>query len=364
MRGTLCRLLGAERHELAALGWAFAYFFLLLAGYYVLRPVRDEMAVQAGAGRLQWLFTATFLAMLALVPAWGWLCARLPRAKLLPAVYAFFILNLLGFWGAFQTDFSKHQTTSAFFVWVSVFNLFAVSVFWSFMADLFDRAQAARLFAAITAGGSCGAIAGPALSAQLATRIGPANLLLVSALLLSFALLCICGGLLINLGESRYFTHQKRIQELDAYMRWHSTYAYGRAIDMASFCRRLIVTSGTTGGASPREFQESERWAASAAEALQRGYESYQWRQFLLENRNVKASEDRIIQQLKFSVLTVLMEMNTRDTELQNLFKRSDQRGQLLWLAPTAPWLLVFGFALRITKVGADWRMASVGRES
>ena len=175
------RLLRAEPHELPALAWAFGYFFLLLAAYYVLRPVRDAMAVQAGAGQLQWLFTATFAAMLALVPAYGWLCARLPRAKFLPLVYGFFILNLIGFY--FFPD------PVVFFVWLSVFNLFAVSVFWSLMADLFDAAQAARLFGAIAAGGSCGAIAGPALTAGAATTLGASNLLLLSALLLFLALL-------------------------------------------------------------------------------------------------------------------------------------------------------------------------------
>src|SRR5688500_7799300 len=122
MRGTSgppsLRLLRAEPHELPALGWAFGYFFLLLAAYYVLRPVRDALAVQAGAGQLQWLFTATFLAMLALVPAYGWLCARLPRSRFLPLIYVFFILNLL--------VFRFYPNPSVFFVWLSVFNLFAV----------------------------------------------------------------------------------------------------------------------------------------------------------------------------------------------------------------------------------------------
>src|SRR5207302_6988947 len=84
MRAALCRVLRAEPHELSALAWAFAYFFLLLCSYYLLRPVRDALAVEAGTEKLQWLFTATFAAMLALVPAFGWLCARLPRARLLP----------------------------------------------------------------------------------------------------------------------------------------------------------------------------------------------------------------------------------------------------------------------------------------
>jgi len=174
------KLLRAEPHEQPALAWAFAYFFLLLAAYYVLRPVRDALAVQAGADRLQWLFTATFAAMLALVPAYGWLCAKLPRAKFLPVVYGFFILNLVGFY--------FFSAPGVFFVWLSVFNLFAVSVFWSLMADLFDAQQAMRLFGAIAAGGSCGAIAGPALTAVAATLLGTSNLLLLSALLLCLAL--------------------------------------------------------------------------------------------------------------------------------------------------------------------------------
>jgi len=191
MRSILCRALGAEPHELPALGWAFAYFFLLLSSYYILRPVRDEMAVQAGAGQLQWLFTATFVTMLALVPLFGWLCARLPRAKMLPAVYFFFALNLAAFWAASRMGVPARDIAPVFFVWTSVFNLFVVSVFWSFMADLFDDAQAARLYGAIAAGGSCGAIAGPALTALAVTDLGASNLLLVSALLLVAAVGCI-----------------------------------------------------------------------------------------------------------------------------------------------------------------------------
>ena len=187
----LCRALRAERHELPALAWAFAYFFLLLAAYYVLRPVRDEMGVQAGTAALPWLFSATFATMLLLVPLYGWLCARLPRARLLPAVYAFFAANLLLFWAALAAGAPLAALAPAFFVWVSVFNLFVVSVFWSFMADLFDARQAARLYGAIAAGGSCGAIAGPSITALAAAPLGTANLLLVSAALLGAAILCI-----------------------------------------------------------------------------------------------------------------------------------------------------------------------------
>jgi len=189
--GALARTLRAAPHELPALAWAFAYFFFLLSAYYILRPVRDEMAVQAGVGALQWLFTATFVAMIALVPAFGWLCARLPRARLLPAVYAFFALNLAGFWLALEGGLAPARVATPFFVWVSVFNLFAVSVFWSFMSDIFDARQAPRLYGVIAAGGSCGAIAGPVLTALAAPVIGPARLLLVSAALLTAAIGCI-----------------------------------------------------------------------------------------------------------------------------------------------------------------------------
>jgi len=176
-------VLRAEPHELPAVGWAFAYFFLLLCSYYILRPVRDALAVEAGTQALQWLFTATFVVMLALVPLFGWLCARLARARLLPVVYGFFVLNLLGF--------SISLQTTVFFVWLSVFNLFVVSVFWSYMSDIFATAQAARLYGAIAAGGSCGAIAGPLLAAVFSTALGNTGLLLLAAFMLAATLPCI-----------------------------------------------------------------------------------------------------------------------------------------------------------------------------
>jgi ATP:ADP antiporter, AAA family len=183
MRAVLCRWLRAEPHELAALAWSFLYFFLLLCSYYLLRPVRDALAVEAGTDALQRLFTATFIAMLALVPVFGWLSARLPRAKLLPAVYGFFAANLL--------VFSLRLDAAVFFVWLSIFNLFVVSVFWSFMSDIFDTGQAARLYGPIAAGGSCGAIAGPAIAALGAGAVGTRGLLVLSAVLLTGTVVCI-----------------------------------------------------------------------------------------------------------------------------------------------------------------------------
>ena len=195
METTINRLLNRLAHiqpgEWAAVLWSFAYFFCLLCGYYVLRPVRDEMGIQAGVGNLPWLFTATFFAMLATAPLFGWVSSRFPRRQFLPFVYLFFVANLLLFYLLFRQKMALEVTTKAFFVWVSVFNLFVVSVFWSFMADLYDTAQARRLYGFIAAGGSLGAISGPALTTILASSLGPVNLLLVSAGFLAAAVYCI-----------------------------------------------------------------------------------------------------------------------------------------------------------------------------
>ncbi|MGB5443328.1 MAG: MFS transporter, partial [Gammaproteobacteria bacterium] len=142
----LQRLVSYRPGELRGLGWSFLYFFSLLCGYYVLRPVRDEMGIQGGVENLQWVFTGTFLVMLAAVPLYGWAVARLPRRRLLPAVYLFFIVNLLVFYLLLRAGLAPAASARAFFIWVSVFNLFVVSVFWSFMADLYSNAQARRLF--------------------------------------------------------------------------------------------------------------------------------------------------------------------------------------------------------------------------
>jgi ATP:ADP antiporter, AAA family len=177
--------------ELRAVLWSFAYFFCLLCGYYVLRPIRDEMGIQVGVGNLAWLFTATFVAMLAVVPVFGWVSSRFPRRRFLPYVYLFFVANLVLFFVLFREKIAADETRKAFFVWVSVFNLFVVSVFWSFMADLYDTAQARRLYGFIAAGGSAGAIVGPAVTTALAVALGPVNLLLVSAGFLLAASGCI-----------------------------------------------------------------------------------------------------------------------------------------------------------------------------
>src|SRR5262245_38609214 len=127
---------GTARERETAL-WSFAYFFTLLAGYYVLRPLRDQMGIAGGVKNLPWIFTASFASRLVVQPLNGALVASKPQVRFIPIVYHFFVANLILFWLLLFLDTEKVIVARVFFVWVSVFNLFAVAVFWSFMADLF-----------------------------------------------------------------------------------------------------------------------------------------------------------------------------------------------------------------------------------
>ncbi|GAA0718239.1 NTP/NDP exchange transporter [Dokdonella soli] len=182
-----------QRHEWFAVVVAFAYFFCVLAAYYVVRPVRDQLSAAVGSTQLPIFYAATFVATLVLAPLFGALVARFQRRRFVPIVYLFFIAGMIAFIPLFRAQHAidARLLGSAFFVYGSVFNLFVVSVFWSFMADLFDAEQARRLFPVIALGGAAGAIAGPALTKALVFAVGVAGLLVVSSLLLGSAIACI-----------------------------------------------------------------------------------------------------------------------------------------------------------------------------
>jgi AAA family ATP:ADP antiporter len=190
METLIKKLVNAKSGEIKAVLWSFLYFFCLLTGYYILRPLRDEMGVTGGTRNLPWLFTATFVALLATAPLLAAVVAKLPRPRFIPIVYLFFVANLLLFWVLLQAEWQTVYVARAFFVWIAVFSVFTVSVFWSFMSDLYSTEQSKRLFAFIAAGGSIGTLAGPLLARQLAVPLGPANLLLVAAALLFLAVVC------------------------------------------------------------------------------------------------------------------------------------------------------------------------------
>jgi len=191
----ITRVFGARREEYAAAAWSFTYFFCLLGSYYILRPVREAMGVASGPETIPYLFAGTFVTMLAITPIFGWITSRYPRKTFLPWVYLFFILNILLFWGLFSFYIVRGMDYvwlgRVFFIWISVFNLFVVSVFWSFMADLFTREQARRLFGMITAGGSIGALIGGIGTRALVVPIGFENLFPFSAASLLVSVYCI-----------------------------------------------------------------------------------------------------------------------------------------------------------------------------
>jgi ATP:ADP antiporter, AAA family len=191
LQGWLNKAVPATPQERAAALWSFAYFFTLLAGYYVLRPLRDQMGIAGGVKNLPWLFSATFLTLLAAQPLYGALVAKLPRARFIPIVYHFFVVNLALFWLFLHLNIDTAVVARIFFVWVSVFNLFAVAVFWSFMADLFDAEQGKRLFGFIGAGGTAGALLGPVITIALSVPLGPVNLLIAAAVFLEAAVFCV-----------------------------------------------------------------------------------------------------------------------------------------------------------------------------
>ena len=157
---------GSEPAERRALGLSFLFFFFVLTSYYLLRPLRDQFSAAVGSTNLWPFWLATLVATLLVTPVFGTLVSRYPREKFIPAAFGFFILCLLAFVPAFraQEQFGARALGIVFYVWVSVFNLFVVSLFWSFMADLYDSVQSRRLFPVIALGGTLGSIAGPIIA--------------------------------------------------------------------------------------------------------------------------------------------------------------------------------------------------------
>lgn len=189
--GRLAALVRLRPGEGVALALSFAYFFLLLAGYYTIRPLRDSLAAGLGSDEIKYLSTSVFFVMLAIAPVFGWLVARIRRRVLVPSIYAFFALQLLGF--ALLLDARPHEPNVArgFYIWVTVFNYFVVAVFWSFMADVWREEQGRRLFGVIAAGGSLGGLTGPWLTGALVERVGNDGIALLACGFLTATLVAI-----------------------------------------------------------------------------------------------------------------------------------------------------------------------------
>ena len=176
-------------NEVRALGLGFAFHFLILTGYYILRPIRDSIAASNRLETLPWMFTATLVAMLLANVLFAAVVARMSRRKFIPLAYGFFIFNLGLFFVLMRSSPLEGQVWigRGLYVWVSVFNLFNTAIFWAFMTDLFTVEQGKRLYGFIAVGGSLGAIAGAYITKHYVGQIGPANLLAISAVMFAVA---------------------------------------------------------------------------------------------------------------------------------------------------------------------------------
>ena len=180
----LGRLFTFHDDETPAVVGGLALFFLLFAGYFMLRPVRETMGVAGGVDNLQWLFTGTFIVTLLALPLFGWVVARARRRRILPWTYGFLASNLLAFALVFAVQPDNLWVARAFYIWLSVFNLLSISLAWSVLADLFSNEQAKRLFGLLAAGASLGGLVGPILGTLRVGVVGHAGLVLLATLFL------------------------------------------------------------------------------------------------------------------------------------------------------------------------------------
>ena len=182
------KVVDVKPNELRAFWLGFIFFFVVLAGYYVIRPVRDNIGANYSEN-LWWMFTAVLVTMLVANALFSAIVARMSRRRFIPIAYRFFIVNLLIFFFLMRMAPPGKQpwVDISFFIWVSVFNLFATAVFWGFMTDLFTNEQGKRLFGFIAVGGSLGGILGPIITASLVHYVSTGVLLLICAGMLEIA---------------------------------------------------------------------------------------------------------------------------------------------------------------------------------
>ena len=188
-----------EKIEKIILLRAFLFFFFVLASWYALRPVRNELAVQGGIYNLPWLLMGVMLAMLIINPIYSWLVSRINQNRLILYIYSFFIINLILFlilW-TFAGDEGRIWTGRAFYIWANVYSFFVVSIFWVTMINFFSHTDSKKFFGIISAGGSLGAFFGSTVARYFSTEIcgntsisdlGPMSLIIFSIFSLLFAI--------------------------------------------------------------------------------------------------------------------------------------------------------------------------------
>ncbi|MGE0582645.1 MAG: NTP/NDP exchange transporter [Steroidobacteraceae bacterium] len=184
----LGRVARVEPREAPAVITAFLLFFCVLGGYFAVRPLRETIATILGGDRVADVWVATSIGAVAIVPLYGWLVGRVRRSVLMPSIYGFVAVSLAAFGFLFRARPEDMAIGAVFYVWISVLNLMLVSVFWSFLLELFDSAQARRLFGFIAAGGTAGALVGPLLTDLTVQHIGNAGVLFIGAAMFAGAI--------------------------------------------------------------------------------------------------------------------------------------------------------------------------------
>lgn len=194
MKKIFAKIVDVKREEIRALCLAFVFNFVVLGGYYVIRPIRDEIGADRGVENLPWMYTGTLIGMLIANALYATIVARMSRRRFIPIAYRFAILNLFIFFILMRVMPAAQERSvlaPIFFIWVSVFNLFATTMFWSFMADTFTPEQGKRIFGFIAVGGSLGGIVGGAVTSSLAGKLSAAVFLLITAAMLEIAAQCV-----------------------------------------------------------------------------------------------------------------------------------------------------------------------------
>ena len=183
-------LAAVERHEIAAVAAAFLLFFCVMAGFFSIRPVRDTVGSMMSRESLANLWMVVWAVSLAVIPLYGWLVSRFRRSVFLPWTYAFVVASLIFVSISLRDGRPSVLVGQFFWVFISVLNLFIISVFWSFLLELFRSDQTKRLFGIIAAGGTAGALAGPLFTDFTVEMTGNSGVLFIAAGLFTGAIVC------------------------------------------------------------------------------------------------------------------------------------------------------------------------------
>jgi AAA family ATP:ADP antiporter len=252
MKRILTKLVDVKPDEIRALLMAFVFNFVVLGGYYVIRPIRDEIGADRGVENLPWMYTGTLIGMLIANALYAAIVARMSRRRFIPVAYRFAIANLFVFfllmrWMAAAQE--RAILAPIFFIWVSVFNLFATTMFWSFMADVFAPEQGKRLFGFIAVGGSIGGIVGGFVTSSLAGKLSTGLFLLITAVMLEVAAQC------VHRFPADFRTHDKQSEEPIGGKFWEGATHIARSPYLLGLAAFLIIYTITNTWAY---FQQSD----------------------------------------------------------------------------------------------------------